>query len=310
MKVLFQSIDGLSWGGSGHQLVMMMESLKDLGHVTSYSAEANFENYDVVIINHLNFKSAIDYTTCDKPMIIKCIWQGSGPRVDNSRTAFLARKAFRLVVESNLEMEAMLAFLKSELSQEEMTAVRSKTVIFKPGIDPKFTNAKPLSQRSQVHVNGWYCHNKSQAEVIKACLALRLPVTTAGATANEGYVKYCKSFNYGTVLGDLGKEELNKVYNDSRVYVTASIQENHSASMCEAIACGCRIVSSSTHLANPEYTKSGFKIYKCGDFDDLKSKILEAYNSNDEQNNDIWTKERLAKEYDKLFRKLTIKWWF
>ncbi len=201
----------------------------------------------------------------------------------------------------------MLNFLKSELSSQELEAIKKKTMIFKPGVDESFQNTKPLDLRKKVHINGWHNNNKGQVEVIKACKELELPVITVGRSSSEAYSNYCKSFNYGEILNALSKRDLNKVYNESRVYVNASLYENHSASVCEAIACGCRIVSSSNHLANREYDKPGYYVYKWGDFDDLKAKILEAYHSTEDQKNEYWTHERLAQENSNLFRTLVPK---
>jgi len=302
MKILFQNREGIGWGGASHQITMLMDSLKQIGYKTQFSSEENFENCDLVHISHINLKRNINYTRCHKPIIIKCIWHTWEPRVDNSQSAFLAKKAEKLIVESLKEKELMINFLKSELTSDEINKIDKKTVIFKPGIDSIFQNTKSFDLRDKVHINGWHSYNKGQSEVIKACRDLNLPVVTAGPISDERYINYCKSFHYGEILDSLSKNELNKLYNETKVYVTASLYENHSASMCEAIACGCLIVSSSNHLANCEYDKSGFYVYEWGNYDNLKETILKAYYCNEKQENEYWTHSQLAKEYHKIFQ--------
>jgi glycosyltransferase involved in cell wall biosynthesis len=166
---------------------------------------------------------------------------------------------------------------------------------------PIFQNEAPFEDRELVHTNGWYSFQKCQADIIKACKSLKLPVLTAGRVgADRGaHFNYCLSLKYGTVLEDTTKLQLNRIYNKSRVYVVPSLFEIHSTSMCEALACGCQVVSSSHHLANNEY--QGLFIFRWGDFDDLKDKILQAYYCTNHQDHPRVSPADLAQVYQRLF---------
>lgn len=307
MKILFQNGAFSSWGGAGHQISILAEELRKKGHETTFDNDADPSKFDAVHLSHINLNDSVrywdKYSNTNAQIVVKCIWHTYEQRVNNSRVTQFCRKARFLVVESQTEKQAVVAFLKSELDSAELTRIDKKFVVMRPGVLPLFRNTTPYHTRQFVHTNGWYSFQKCQADVIKACKSLNLPVVTAGRISQDrgAHLEYCRSFGYGTIFEGVDKDKLNDIYNQSRVYVVSSLFESHSTSMCEAIACGCKIVSSSHHVANGEYNGPGFYIYKWGDFDDLKAKIRAAYESQDATHLPYSTTSEIADKYHKLW---------
>lgn len=310
MRILLQNTafrdDPTIQGGSEQQITDLIKQYNSMGHEASFSSSDTIDlaSFDIVHLTHINLHwTAGHFQNCfkqNKPIVVKCIWHRYG---DNfSQVVNVARYATALTYESPTERNEMFAFLHERIDDDEIERIYRKTKIMLPGITPVFSDAgKPLTERKLVHINGRFERRKRQHMVIEACKDLNLPVIAIGWVADQKYFLECEGLNYGQLRGPLSKEELHQVYNDTRVYVCASVRELNSGSVNEAIACGCNVLSSAGHFANDVFTKSGYAVFQ--DEQDLRAKLQAMYNSPSPQANEWWSIERLANEYLKLYQK-------
>lgn len=297
-RILIQN-DSSDVYGSGMQIQLLMSGLRDLGLSVDYSNDPNIDlrPYSVVHLNHLRHEwTAQQYLNClkhNKPYTVKCIWVGRrDPKEEKLKIIRdIGQKAFALTYEPKCNKEVLM----------NLTGVaESKMFHMLPAIDSMFRGEKPLSERKLVHINGRYNANKGQLDVIRACKELGVPVVTAGWATDYDYYRECKNEAYGDVRTQITQHELVSLLNDTKVYVCASQYELISASIGEALACGCCCVTSDGNKAAPDL---GISIYEYGNQEDLVAKIKSAYESEQVPQARMWSVSRLAVEYLRIWAK-------
>lgn len=280
--------------GSAQQVQMLRRNLERLGHETGISGELvpDYTGWDVAHLTMIDYRATEwQYRASYRrlPLVVKTLNSWSlDPWLDD-----LAAVAAALTIESPDE-GLMLHHRFGKL-------VAGKTYSLLPAVDKEIVcDDTPWDDRVYVHINGSYDRNKGHATVIAACKKLGFPVVTAGPPVDREVHGECLALGYGEVYGEMSKARLSSVYNRTRVYVCASEKEICLTSICEAIKCGCNVVSSSTNWGNSNYDKPGFWTYQYNSLKDLTEKIEAAY-SYPQQQNTYWSEERLALEYFKIF---------
>lgn len=203
----------------------------------------------------------------------------------------LAQMATCITVESSNEEQLFL----SKLADPDK--VMNKIMHVLPGVHEDISYAE--RDRTYVFSNGRYVKNKGMLSVIKCCKELNIPVVTAGTIQNDLYYQECLAEEYGEVLGHLSKRELSDLYNKSKVYVCASWYELSSASVCEAIACKCLVLSTSKHVANSNWHEEGYFTFDSEE--EMKEKLISLYHSDHKQCNSYWDAAKLVAEYNNVF---------
>lgn len=280
-------------GGSAQQAYQLRRCLISHGievEVTN-NLTPDLTAYDLVHIHHINSPhSWAFYLNCvrqGKPYCVKAIYH---PERFDEPSAVIAEDARVLMFESVKEREVFFA---------RHGQYREKSVVVHPAVDPAVF--RDLGQpRDIVHSNGRYEPLKNFSELLRACKSLGLPAVIAGHTPpGSTERKECEAVGHGTLLGEVKHYELAGLYARARVYVCPSRHELHSASVCQAIACGCTVLSSDAHWANGEYAALGYFTYRYGD---LKDALAKAWEWKGGQENTTWTPERLAAEYAAAYR--------
>lgn len=282
---------GATLGGAAMQLQALATEFHVLGHQVKISCESdlNLTQTDVVHFTQINseiYRYWINAKKHGVPFVVKSINTSESANND-------------IAAESILHVESPDE--ASRVSERYGTAIENNIRILLPGVDSNIRHF--TADRVWVHTNGRYMKLKNHVAVIRACKVAGLPVITAGGSYDDSSYQDCLDEKYGTILTECDKNKLADIYNRTRVYVCASINEMCSASVCEAILCGCLIVSSSAHLGNSNYYKPGYWVYESGNQDDLLAKIIEAYHADVHQTNPAWTVKFLAEKLLEIFRR-------
>jgi len=296
---------GTGYGGTDHQAELLKDELRRLGYIVDhFTKPTDLSVFDIAVLLHLNIPDTKDfYLNCkayNKPYVVKTIWS-VWDALDFVYQ--IAQDASVLFCESPKEKTILIEKLSRQVPN-----VAGKIKIVLPAVDPVFKDVgKPVNERRLVHCNGRYVPKKRMLDVLCACKDLNLPVSVSGYPQVESYYKECLDVGYGKVLGELGKSDLCDLLNETRLYATASEIEICSASVSEAIACGCKVLSSDRyHPGNSNFTRAGYFTYDGSD-ENLKDALKEAYCSDCSQENVFWTPAMLADSYHKVFLKVTKK---
>jgi glycosyltransferase involved in cell wall biosynthesis len=319
MRILFTNEEELTYfSGCQKQVAMLMKNMSDRGHSVEFSNQSGIDltPFDAVYVTHVHLP--FTYEVCRncvqqrKKFLVKTLCypevydDGYRDHMPNSlhnrnshQVPFVAKHASYLICESPDEKKHLL----SKCDERE-----DKFVLVQPGVDERFQNTgKPLSQRNLVHCNGNYSAQKGFGILMEACKELSLPLVMCGNPSNNAgfYHGLIENIDWRAsqlyALGIKNEEQLAEIYNETRVYVCGSDRELSSTSVCEAIACGCRVVSSSRHLANSNWLKSGYYVFNYSDPSGLKDVLFRAYHSDDPQENETWNSQRLSDTYERLF---------
>jgi len=296
-RILIQN-DGSDIYGSGMQIQLLMDGLRELGLSVDYSNDPDIDlrPYSVVHLNHLRQEwTAKQYLNClaqKTPYTVKCIWVSgrAHSQKDLPTIRDIAKNAFALTYEAKCNEQRLI----------NLTGNKSKLFYMLPAIHPTFRNEKPLEERKLVHINGRYSRIKGHLEVIKACKELQVPVVTAGWITDEAYYQTCRNEEYGDVKSRLDHEALNSILNDTRVYVCASQYELAATSVGEALECGCLCLASTGYAAGPDFN---LPTYEYGNQKDLVAKLKTIYESDRSPTVRMWSVRRLAVEYLRIWVK-------
>jgi len=291
----------LNWKcGASHQLQILTDGLRSRGHRVSTFTDpaADLSGHDVAFVTSLNepFSSSLADRCKARgvPLVIKAVHHPLFG-VSVPLLKMMDDAAF-ITVESQAETDALLSCLSPYWAKGKYIP---KIVEMKPAVHP---DIYPMNlPRDGVHLNGRYDRNKGHLRVLRACKELEVRVSVAGHPQYVDVYNECLREGYGEVLGELSKDELRLQYNRAKVYVCASGVEVSSTSVCEAIACGCVVVSSPTHLMNSSFTKPGYIVYASEDT--LKDSIKQALKVK-KQENGYWTDTMLVNAYEELFLSL------
>lgn len=306
MRILVQNTS-LEVGGAPQQMQMAIESLRQKQEHVVFSDNPHHDltEFDVVWIIHIGTEFCrIAWQNCMKqgrPYIVKAIFAA-----DEKLVPEMALHARYIGVESDVERNAILDACRPTLSATQINFIDNRIVNFQPGVHPDIQNyGTRVGDRPLVHINGRYRPLKNQHAVIQACKELGLPVVCAGWPTghriDDGYFRQCCDLKYGELLEVQDKKQLCEIYNRTRVYVCASENEVCSTSVCEAIACGCRVVSRNTHQGNANFQKPGYFVYE--EASGLQDAISLAYNSDCNQENEIWYFDRVIEQYHRLLQR-------
>lgn len=322
MRILFANEEKSYFSGCQKQILLMMKNMVSRGHTVEFSDKSDIDlsTFDVVYVTHIHlpftYEVCLNCIRYRKKFLVKTLCYpevydgGYKDQMPNSlhnrnsnKISFVSSHASYLVCESREEKRHLL--LKCGEGCED------KFVLVQPAVDEQYKNeGKPLGQRTLVHCNGNYSAQKGFGYLMDVCKELSLPLVMCGKP-NETtgfYRELLEKIDWrGSpvyVLGTKDEADLSEIYNATKVYVCASDRELSSTSVCEAIACGCRVVSSSRHLANSNWTKLGYYVFDYSSPTELRDMLSRAYWSNDPQNNETWNSQRLADTYEKLFESM------
>lgn len=298
MKIAFYH-QGSGYGGTDHQATLLHGALRKIGHeVVAFTEPTDLSRFNAVVIVHLNnIRTPKFYQSCKlykKPYVVKTIWFPWKPGLF---TYDVCRDASFLFAESPRERQILASVFPN---------IEHKTEVTLPAVDSIFTNkGKPAKDRPLVHVNGRYIKHKRALDVLRVCKDLKLPVCVSGFPQDQEYYRACMGVGYGEVLTEKDKPALCDILNESRLYVCASDMEVCSASVSEAIACGCNVLASEVyHPGNSNFTEEGYFLY---DGTNLHEAMEKAYYSDAVQRNGFWTPEMLAEAYSNAFSKMVPK---
>jgi glycosyltransferase involved in cell wall biosynthesis len=202
--------------------------------------------------------------------------------VKNRYVREMVSNAVALTCQSPLEKEILINMTNKKFE--------SKIVIIPPLVSPDFVNLNK-TPKNLVHTNGRYCPAKNHAMVIRASIELGLPVLVGGFIDHydKNLFEKCSGMagSHVEVRGQLSTKELIDIYNRTRVYVVGSMYECNSGSFNEAIACGCKILSSDDHLGVSSHSQKGMRTFRAGDENSLKEELSKIYFSEEEQENKV-----------------------
>jgi glycosyltransferase involved in cell wall biosynthesis len=311
MKLLIQNHPHHE-GGDSLQAIILQEGLGARGHQVDFSFQlkTSSEQYDAVLIVHSNMPfSSYYYDNCKRyhrPFVVKALWKDHHTLCNLPHVFPMLMDATAVTVESKGEAQQILAFAETKLRAEDRLHLKNKLHYVQPAVDPIFVNKTPLSVRNLVYMSGVYNKNKSHLALLNVCKKLNLPVVTSGGAmgkyAEPEYYSACCNFDYGEVRGWLSKEEVCEIYNKTKVYVCCSTRETSSTCVCEAIACGCLVVSTDAHTANTNFRSPGYWTYDPKKEDGLEEALRTAYYSSESQENSIWRASDLVDKYEEIFK--------
>lgn len=303
MKILFchtglNSAEAFK-GGAEIQAILLKEEYKKLGHSVEFTnAITDFRPFDIV---HITGDGDIAIAACDacvrqrRQYFLKPLFHPKRPW-NLKKLVQCMRAASAVLVESPKELEAIYSFYATYSND----VLNCNFYVVPPGVNPIFTNHH--FDRSLVVMAARYVDLKNQKDVILACKNLGLPLIITGTVQDQKYFNECCQIQWGVLLKLIPQSQLAMLLGAAKVCVCASIYEVCSASICEAINCGCLVVTSSTHQGISNFTKPGCFVYEQGNFEDLQEKINLAYNANTKQANHCWSVRELCEFQLRLFR--------
>jgi glycosyltransferase involved in cell wall biosynthesis len=260
-----------------------------LGFDHDNSTNPDLKSYGGVIIANSEDQSVEQARNCLNQSV-KYAWWPVGWK---KRDEVLGRDSTKNVEFLQKHAHVIIAQSRTELNDLN----HSKAVIIPPAVDEVFQNISP--NRIFVHTNGRYCPFKRQEFVLKLCQDLQLPCITAGYEQNADYFKICSEYN-GIVLGLQTPEQLNEIYNKTRIYVCASLSECNSGSVHEAVACGCCVLADGrNHFGVQDWDKRGVKLY----YSDSECRQLldDLYQNPEPQENSVVYQSTIQKMFFRLF---------
>lgn len=279
-------------GGAEIQASDLMRSFANMGceTVISSNPRENLSHFNLVHVSGLYNADLLD--NClqykDVHLFIKTlVYPGVTPLPIRAQE-YLDR-AIGIQCESPIEAN----FLNEKFNTTK------KTHITLPSVLPIFAQ-KADSMRLLVHSNGRYGENKNHKLILEICKSLNLPVVVAGFVYDYNYFMKCRQVAWGTVYGDCNAQQICQILRQTKVYVCASKIEICSGSVCEAIASGCLVLSSTTHIGNTHFTQQGYHTYDTPE--ELSKKLIQIYNSNEIQQNRFWVTDDLTKHLLKIWR--------
>jgi glycosyltransferase involved in cell wall biosynthesis len=270
MRILMQNRDYNSPDNpNGGDMVLargISEGLRKLGHEVdeSSSLEPNLSNYDLVHIWHINFPwsyfQADNAQRQEKPYIFSSIFY---PHIIQEHLKEMLDGASAVCVNSQTE----LSLLDHEYKEEFFGEKQLNYKIIPSSIDDKFSRNKVCAvSRIEDH--------KNPLPIVEACNNLLLELWMAGPSTNKGLANELEKKG-ARLTGNLDKEELQKLYLESRVFISTSLGERDSVSAREAKAMGCKIVMTKENLAND--TLKPDAIIDPKDVNDITNKLKEVY---------------------------------
>jgi glycosyltransferase involved in cell wall biosynthesis len=156
------------------------------------------------------------------------------PEWFNRWTRTYSRVAVPRVVRSASRVIAVSEATRSEL--RELLGVDA--VVIPNGVEDVFTAEGPAAEGDFVLAVGTLEPRKNLARIAEACRGLELRVV--GARGWGGVEPPAGA----TFLGEVGDEELARLYRGARCLVYASLYEGFGIPVAEALACGCPVVTS------------------------------------------------------------------
>lgn len=296
MKILFYG----DWqiGGPTQQILCLKKEIQKLNCIIDFSNDLNIDlkKYDCVHLTGINLPKMWPYfTKCmneNIPFFTKSIFNYTKKNSNKEIIKKIILKTKALFMEYPNEDQEIELFCGAKPIKKYHTLASVDDDFFK----------NENKEKKFIHVNGRYNINKNQLFLIKICKKLNLPLITSGYVQNYKYFLDCFNENYGEVYGECSAKQINEILNKTKIYVCCSNREICSTSICEAIHCGCLILSTSTHLSNSEFKEEGYFIYENKNEDEFVEKLLKIYNGNYDQKNKIITTKELAKFYVKAFQ--------
>lgn len=246
MVILFQTTGRLGTIPGGIQ--RHIEALQ-FDHSTDESIDLS--SVDMVVITNAENGSVSQAQNCIRQRKLFVWWPLSWWHRDTALNQDSSDRAQFLAYHS--------AYIIAQSRYEAKKLNNPKTIIIPPMVDTVFKNNH--IDRRFVHTNGRYDRFKRHAFVLKACKDLNLPCITAGFIQDKAYYDECGLLE-GTLLGLATPEQLANIYNQSRIYVCASLAECNSGSVHEAIACGCCVLADGrNHDGIHDLDKKGVILY-------------------------------------------------
>src|SRR4051812_799386 len=152
----------------------------------------------------------------------------------NRWTATYSRVAVPHVVRAAAQVIAVSEFTRREL--QELVGVDA--TVIPNGVEDVFTPEVPAAEGDDALAVGPLEPRKNLARIAEACRGLELRIVGArgwgGVEPPAGAV----------FLGEVGDEELARLYRGARCLVYASLYEGFGIPVAEALACGCPVVTS------------------------------------------------------------------